>query len=211
MKKVFIFDLDGTLVDSLEPIIKGLYEYFASLGIPCNEDTITKIISLGYDKSAEYFVELGVKGDPKDISKQMQNDAVLRYKTSVFTKPFVNNYLQKLKSEGHNLYVLTASPHKLADPCLKNNGIFDLFDGIFTVGEDFAFTKSDTKLYIEVAKAIGVSPESINYFDDNLLAITNAATVGYTTYGIKDLQSEKTVEKLKETADYFISSFEQIL
>ncbi len=211
MQKVYMFDLDGTLVDSIGPVIKGLYDFFNSFNIPCNEEIITKVISLGYDKSAEYFVKLGIPGDPKEISAKMQNDAEERYKTSIFSKPFVNEYLQNLKKNGNKLYILTASPHKLCDPCLKNNGIFELFDGVLTVGEDFLFTKSDRRLFDEVAKAIGSLPGDIHYFDDNLLAIKNAKDAGFITYGIKDLQSDNTLRQIKETAEHFIDSFEQLM
>jgi HAD superfamily hydrolase (TIGR01509 family) len=211
MKKVYMFDLDGTLVDSIEPFIKGFYDFLGSYNIACNDEIVTKIISLGYDKGAEYFVELGVPEEPKELSIKMQQQALERYKTSIFTKPHVNEYLRKLKSDGHSLYVLTASPHLLADPCLKNNGIYELFDAVFTVGEDFLYTKSDPKLFKAVADKISATPSDINYFDDNLHAILNAKLNGFVTYAIKDLQSETNLKRLKENADYFISSFKELI
>ena len=103
--------------------------------------------------------------------------------------------------------MLTASPHIVTDICLKNNGVYDLFEKVWSV-EDFKMSKSDVNIFYKVASTIGCEPSCVNYFDDNLTAVTNSKKAGYKVYGIKDMQTAADLERIKELSDYFVESFE---
>ena len=209
--KIYVFDLDGTLVDSMPYFTKGILSIADDAGIKYGDELIRILTPLGYVGGAEYYVrELGVKDTVENIVKTIGDRLVYQYSNNVILKAGVREYLNKLKSEGARLFVLTASPHLVTDVCLKRNGVYDLFEKVWSV-EDFELTKSDTRLFYKVAEAIGCENSEINYFDDSLVALCNAKLSDYVTYGVYDAQTEEEVAKMKAEYDYYVGSFEDIL
>jgi len=211
MFKAAIFDLDGTLVDSMSRFSAGLLSILDERGIEYDFDEMVSILTpLGYPGSARYFISLGVEGTVEEICEKMADNLIAEYSNNIYTKPFVKEYLEKLKAEGIRLFVLTASPHAVTDPCLKHNGIYDLFETVWSV-EDFSLTKNDLSLFEAVAAHIGVSSEEILYFDDNHTAVKNAKLSGYYSVGVRDIQSAEEIDFIKTTADKFIENFGEML
>ena len=164
----------------------------------------------GYKGTAEYFISIGVKGTVEELIKQMSDNLINEYTNNIYLKPFVKEYLLKLKSEGYSLYVLTASPHCVTDPCLKHNEVYDLFTEVWSV-EDFGIPKTEIKLFYDVAEKLDCKPEEILFFDDNDTAVVNSVKAGYKTIGVRDTQTEKQIDLIKKTASRFIESFEEML
>lgn len=210
-RKIYVFDLDGTLVDSMPYFTKGILSIADDAGIKYGPELIRILTPLGYVGGAEYYVrELGVKDSVENIVKTIGDRLVYEYSNNVVLKPGVDEYLRKLKSEGGRLFVLTASPHLVTDVCLKRNGVYDLFEQVWSV-EDFKLTKSDTRLFYRVSEAIGYENGEINYFDDSLVALENAKKSGYITYGVYDAQTEEEVAKMKREYDRYVKSFEELI
>lgn len=210
MRKVYVFDLDGTLVDSMPYFTKGILSILDDAGIAYEPELINVVTPLGYTKSAELYVTMGVKDDVDTIVRNIEKKLVVEYSENVKLKTGVGDYLKRLYSEGARLFVLTASPHIVTDICLKNNGVYGLFEQVWSV-EDFKMSKSDVAIFHKVAETIGCDVSNVNYFDDNLTAVTNSKKAGYYVYGIKDMQSEYDIEKIKELSDCFVESFEDML
>ena len=118
--------------------------------------------------------------------------------------------MTRLHAEGARLFVLTASPHLVTDVCLKKNGIWELFEQVWSV-EDFGLSKSDTPLFFEVAKRIGCERGDVHYFDDSLIALANAKRSDYRTYAVYDAQTPDEVERMKREHDVFVASFCDLL
>lgn len=211
MKKVYIFDLDGTLVNSMPYYTKGTLSVLDDEGIPYEPELINVLTPLGYTKTAEYYIEkMGVKGTVEEIVERLKKKLVYEYTYNIKLKPFVGEYLRKLKAEGAHLYVLTASPHIVTDVCLQRNGVYDLFDEVWSV-EDYGLSKSGTELFFKVAERIGCEMADVNYFDDNTIAVTNAHKAGYKVYGVLDIQPAAEVEIVKQNCDVFVETFEQLM
>lgn len=210
MSDIYGFDLDGTLVDSMQYYVQGLLKILDSAGIPYSDDIVNIITPLGYIKSAEYFISLGVKGTVEELVAQMREYLVHEYSENIKLKPFAGEYLRKLKAQGARLFVLTASPHIVTDICLKNNGVYDLFEKIWSV-EEFGLAKTDTRIFLEAARLMGCEPSEVNYFEDNKVAVINATKAGFNTFAIKDRQSESDLCEIKKTAKHFINSYEELL
>ena len=210
MKKYCVFDLDGTLVDSMDEWANKMLDILKEDGIDYPENIISIITPLGYLESAKLYSKMGVKGNLDEIVDRMCSYAVDAYANRIVTKPYVTEYLHKLKAEGHILAVLTASPHYTVDVCLKRNGIYDLFEKVFTV-DDFGLVKAQPEIYFETAKALGTDVSQITFFDDNLTALLTAKKAGLECVGVYDKASDNDTEKIKETADRYIRSFEEIL
>lgn len=211
MNRVCIFDLDGTLIDSMAYFARGLLSILDEEGVPYGDEMVGIVTPRGYTKSAEYYIEnLGVKDTVENLVHRMEQKLVPAYSHEIKLKPFVKEYLLKLKAEGAKLYVLTASPHIVTDACLKNNGVFDLFDQVWSV-EDFGLSKAGTALFYKVAETIGRETADIEFYDDNLTAVSNAVRAGHKVYGIKDQQSAEDLELVKKRCHVFVESFEALL
>ena len=211
-EKVYVFDLDGTLVDSMPYFTKGILSIADDAGIDYGPDLIKILTPLGYVKGAEYYVnELGINDSVENIVEKVRKRLYYEYANNIYLKPGVNDYLRKLADQGARLFVLTASPHLVTDVCLQHNGVYNLFEQVWSV-EDYGKSKSDTAIFYEVADKIGVPNEQVHYFDDSLIALENAKKSGYITYGVYDAQSEDEVLRMRnELCDTVVMSFEQML
>ena len=211
MKKIAMFDLDGTLVNSMSRFSAGILTILDENGITYDTDEMISITTpLGYKGTAEYFISIGVKGTVEELIKQMSDNLINEYTNNIYLKPFVKEYLLKLKSEGYSLYVLTASPHCVTDPCLKHNEVYDLFTEVWSV-EDFGIPKTEIKLFYDVAEKLDCKPEEILFFDDNDTAVVNSTKAGYKSVGVRDNQTYEQIEIIKNNAARFIESFEELL
>ena len=210
MSEIFVFDLDGTLVDSMSYFAAGLLKILDEAGIPYDDGIVETITPLGYVASAELFRSMGVEATVEEMVAQMKENLVYEYSNNIKLKPYVGDFLRQLKMQGARLFVLTASPHVVTDICLKNNGVYDLFEQIWSV-DDFGMTKSELELFDAVAKKIDCKPQEINYFEDNLTAVTNAALSQYKVYGVLDKQQPEDIEQIKELSDIFVYSYKDLL
>ena len=210
MSNIYVFDLDGTLIDSMAYYVRGLLKILDDAGIKYGDEMVNIITPLGYTKSAEYFINMGIDRTVEELVAEMQKNLVHEYSENIKLKPFVGEYLRKLKAEGARLFVLTASPHIVTDICLKKNGVYDLFEKIWSV-EEFGLAKTDTRIFHEAARLIGCDVSEVNYFEDNMVAVCNATAAGFNTYGVRDRQSEEDIEKIRKTVKHFINSFEELL
>jgi beta-phosphoglucomutase-like phosphatase (HAD superfamily) len=137
MHTTYIFDFDGTLVDSMPSWIGKILHVLKTCNVNYPENIAKIAVTLGDVGTARYFREnLGVKLSVEEIIALMDDFALPKYRDEIVLKDGVREYLELLRASGCSLNVLTASPHKMVDPCLMRNGVFDLFDNVWTC-EDF--------------------------------------------------------------------------
>ena len=210
MKKYCIFDLDGTLVDSMDEWAAKMLSILKSGGVPYPENIIQTITPLGDRKTAELFREMGVKGSTEEIIERMNSYAYEAYSKRIKLKPFVSEFLHKLCQNGHVCAVLTASPHVTTDICLKHNGVFGLFEKIYSVN-DFGLVKSQPEIYFKAAEGLGADISEITFFDDNAAALSAAKTAGLECIGVYDKYSDSDTDKIKKLADRYVKSFGELL
>ena len=207
----YIFDMDGTLIDSMPAYCGAMIRFLESNNIPYPEDIVKIITPLGVVGAAKYFTEKMKVDIPVDkICEAVLSDMYTAYAASIPAKDHVIPALQKLKSEGHSLSVLTASPHMTLDPCLKRLGIFELFDFVWSC-EDFGTTKSDVNIYHQAAKKLGTTAPECIFLDDNPGAVSTAKKSGMTVYGVYDASSEEYIDEMKKISDKYIYSFEELM
>jgi len=209
--ETYLFDFDGTLVDSMPAYVSIMKRILDENNISYNNDLIKVITTLGFMKTAEYFSkELGLKMPLEDIIKTMGSWAIDEYTYNIPAKKNVQKVLKQLKEEGVSLNVLTASPHLTLDPCLKRLGLYDLFDNVWSC-DDFLTTKADPEIYRMVAEKLGRNVEDILFFDDNYNADKTAKEAGLKVCGVYDETSEEYAKEIKDICDYYIYDFSEIL
>ena len=207
----YIFDMDGTLIDSMPAFCGAMIRFLDNNNIPYPHDIVKIVTPLGVIGSARYFVdELKVDIPVDKICEIVLADMYAAYTTTIPAKDAVIPALQKLKADGHSLSVLTASPHITMDPCLKRLGIFDLFDFVWSC-EDFGTTKSDINIYYEAAKKLGTTTSECIFLDDNPKVVSTAKKSGMTVYGVYDSSSEEYIDEMKQISDKYIYSFKELV
>lgn len=210
MTDICVFDLDGTLVDSMQRYARGILSVLEDEGISYEPDLIKVLTPLGYTKSAELYRTMGVPGTVEEIVRRIENKLVEQYANHIPLKAGVGDYLHKRKVEGAKLYVLTASPHIITDICLQHNGVYDLFDRVWSV-EDYGIPKGDVRVYEAVADRIGCSTSDITFFDDNLTALSTGKAAGCYCVAVYDRHTEEEFAALCAVGDRVIRSFEDLL
>ena len=208
---VAIFDMDGTLIDSMPYWARSVVQILDEEKVPYPDDIVRILTPLGYSSSAKYYIEtLGMEAEEDALVARMKANATPMYRDVIQLKPFVREYIEKLRSEGVTCCVLTASPHSSTDVCLKRNGIFDLFTQVWCT-DDFGLTKDNPAIYQEAADRLHVDVKDIRFFDDNLVALQTAKKAGMEVIGVHDASSDDDRAAIEATAHRYVTSFQELL
>ena len=202
----YIFDFDGTLVDSM-PVFSGkMLEIFRENNLPITDDTVKIITPLGYRGVAEYAIGLGMDSTVEDFIRKALSKMTQAYHYEIPAKAYVAEKLIALKAQGHSLNVLTASPHDVLDACLKRVGLYDLFDNVWSC-DDFSRTKADPQIYVETARRLNTTVAECTFVDDNVGAVSTARQAGMYAVGVFDESSADYVEEMRAASDLYIMDF----
>jgi len=208
--KTYLFDFDGTLVDSMPTYAAFMKRILDDNGIKYGADIMKIITPLGYHGTADYYInELGLKLTRDEAVGLMHKYALDAYTNTIPAKANVIETVRKLHSRGDCLNVLTASPHPMLDPCLKRLGIYDLFENVWSC-EDFSTTKADPKIYHMAAERIGVPADKVLFLDDNFNADKTAKDAGMLVCGVYDDTSAEYRDDMKALCDFYIDDFIQL-
>lgn len=206
-----IFDFDGTLADSMWVWDEVDRRWLAKRNIPFNEEYAETIAVLGFESGADYVVDFfNLDENPEDIIEEWKADAMEGYATGVKLKPGAKEFLQSLKAAGVPLAIATSLQRHLLEPCLNNNGVFDMFDTICVCDELKCGGKSNPAVYLEAAKRLHVDPERCLIFEDVVTAARSAKQTGAYVVGVYDAHKQQATDELREIVDYFIEGFENL-
>ena len=210
--KAYFFDVDGTLVDSMtrawnEVIIK----YLVDRNLLYPENLISQTVTKGFMGIANYYVNvLGAKDKPQDIYDFFMKNLEPLYVNELKLKRGAKNLIKSLKEKGYSVNVISGSPHRFVNPCLKRNGVYEYFDNVWSV-EDFSLSKDDVNLYLKLAKSVDVEPKNCTIIDDSVNAIKTAKLAGFYTVGMFEAIVEKQWGEVKANADETIFDFTELL
>ena len=133
----YLFDFDGTLVDSMPTYVSAMLKILDDNHIPYGDDIVKIITPLGVNGTADYYIhQLGIPLSKDSLISLMKQYMVDAYSYTIPAKENVPQVLLELKNRGANLNVLTASPHITLDACLKRLELWDLFDNVWSC-DDF--------------------------------------------------------------------------
>lgn len=208
-KPVYIFDLDGTLIDSMGVWSQNMLSLFTKFNITPPDNLIRTITPMSDVTIAAFLAECGIPMSPAEIQQYNRAVAQHAYSYEIPAKPTVVETVKTMKDMGVRMFVVTASPHVVLDPALKRLGIYDDFEGVWS-SDDFAYVKADTRLYPQLAARIGVRTDECVFIDDNPEVVKNAKKMGMTTIGIYDESSAAAQDVIKAHADLYILQMDEI-
>ena len=211
MQKVYIFDLDGTLVDSM-PVFSGVVLGFLDKnGISYPDDIVATLTPLGYIGAAQYISDRLSGGySAEEVYDCFKTETLRLYGSTVPLKANVKETLERLKAQGSRLNILTASPQIIVDICMKRLGVYDLFENVWSI-DAFGMTKAEEAIYVEAAKRLGVTPKECIMVDDNLNVLKTAKRAGMATIGVYDDSSKGVMEEMRAISDQYVVDFADLI
>ncbi len=206
-----IFDLDGTLLDSMGIWSQIDLEFLGKRGIPVPPDYMDALSALGIRRAAEYTIErFGFSEAPEEIMAEWFAMAVEAYSTGVALKPNAREYLLYLKERGIKLAIATASQEELFVPALCRNKVYELFDAVTTLKE-VSRGKGYPDIYLKAAEKLGLSSAECVVFEDIYAGIKGAKDGGFYVIGVEDSFSGYEKERMISEADLFITNFSELM
>lgn len=210
-QKGYLFDLDGTLLDSMGVWEQIDVDFLTRRNIPVPEDYAQAIAPMGFRRAAEYTIaRFGFSQSPEEIMEEWHQMAVEQYAHHLSLKPGAKEYLEELKQQSKPLAVVTASYPELYQPALERGGVLDLFDTIVTVNQ-VPRGKGFPDIYLEAAKRIQVPPQQCAVFEDITQGIQGAKAADCLAVAVYDSANRGQWDQTKALADLSIRSFEELL
>lgn len=205
--KYAIFDMDGTLLDSMHIWDTAAAAFLAMRGIVPKEFDLFR--KQGYNGGINYMIktyELDLTFD--EVLEGLQKILWFYYSEIAPIKPGVKEFLQTLKAGGARLAVATATERYLVEAALKRNGILKYFDCIFTTIE-VGKNKFEPDVFNLAAEALGAEGE-VFVFEDALYAIRTAKNAGYKVVAIEDYSANDDREEIKALADFYAEDYDRV-
>ncbi len=205
-----IFDLDGTLLDSM-PIWNGIGEkYLLSKGIAPQENLSKRFREMDLLQAAEYYRDrYGVTDGTQEIIHGIEGLIEHFYREEVTAKVGVKEFLERLKAANVRMCVATANSRELAIAALKRCGLCDYFEAIFTTN-DMECGKNCPAIYDKALAFLGLQKSEVIVFEDALHAIETAAKAGYTVAAVQDNSAKADEGEIMRTADFYISDYREV-
>lgn len=205
--KACIFDMDGTLVDSLGMWSDIDRRFFERYGMETPADYEIKINHMSFLEMAQFTKEeYQIPDSVETITELWTEWSKEEYESEIQAKPGAQELLQFLKEQGIPLSLATTNRKELYEPCLRRNHLYSYFDYIMNVNE-INSAKSEPKIYQLLAVKMNVKPEETLVFEDILIAVNTAHQAGFKVAAVYDKRNERDQQKIKTLSDFYFKSF----
>jgi len=203
-----IFDMDGTLLDSM-PIWRDLgTSVLRGLGIEPEPETSEMLKTLSLRHGIAYCKEhYHLPQTEEELIGRVVGRVADFYQNEVQAKPGVEKFLSLLKMEGVWMYVATATDRPLAEAALRRAGIDHYFRGLITVAEVGVGKRDSAEIYERAMRRLQSNKKDTVVFEDAFHAIRTAKAAGFRVAAVYDASEEANQPAIREMADYYIRSF----
>jgi HAD superfamily hydrolase (TIGR01509 family) len=206
--KAAIFDVDGTLLDSMGLWHQVDVDFFASRGLELPDDYERAVCAMKPMECARYTIDrFRLHDRPEALVRLWNQMAMTAYATSVKPKPGAVEYVCYLKDTGASLAVATSLTPAMRDAALRHIGIAEYFDEAVSVEQTTSVDKSRPEVYLFAASALGVGPEDCTVFEDLLVGMKAAKTAGMRVWAVRDEYAKTDCVAIRRVADGVIDDF----
>lgn len=208
MKKGAIFDLDGTLVNSMKVWENADYALAEKYGFEPDQEYWDRVTTCSFLEGAAYITERFKLGKTaQEIADELYAVALDYYKHEIGLKKGADVLLKKLKADGFKIAIATSNVEEMTYAVLKANNIFEYIDA-YAYCDSVGKNKSFPNVYTAAAKALGLTPDECYVFEDVPYALEGAKKAGAETIGVYDSYSADKEEEMRTKADRYIMSLE---
>ena len=206
-KNYAIFDMDGTLIDSMAFWKNLATEYLTSKGVTeIPGGLLERIKPMTMSESAELFkLAFGLTGDVEAQMNAMMED---HYRNDIPLKPGVRKYLLNQHLQGVRMCVASATAEHLMESCLTRLGVRQYFEFLLSC-ETVGAGKRSPLVYQEAAKRLDAAPGEIAVYEDALYAVQTAKDAGFHVVGVYDDSAAGNWQTIAKIADEIIINWEE--
>jgi len=205
-----IFDVDGTLLDSMHVWREAGEMYLGSLNIEAEAGLGDRLFTMSLEGAADYMRENYHLGQSREaIIAEVIRLVEEQYFYKIPLKSGVREFLAFLKEHDIPMAVATSSDRRVVEAAFRRLGVSGYFGKIFTCSEIGA-GKDKPDIYLKAAKYLGVPPENIWVFEDAFHAAQTAKRAGFCVAGVYDTSSARQQDKLIETVDIYVRSLKAL-
>ena len=209
--KAVLFDLDGTLVDSMWMWTDIDVEYLGKYGYELPPELQKDIEGMSFSETAAYFKErFSIPLSLDEIKERWNEMAMDKYLHHVPLKEGALEFLEQLRTEGIRAGIATSNSRQLVDSVLKARGIDRYFSSVVT-GCEVKAGKPAPDIYLQAARNLGVSPEACMVFEDVPAGIRAGKRAGMTVTAVADEFSAGLSDEKRRLADYYIEDYRAML
>ena len=206
-----LFDLDGTLIDSMWIWEQIDDEFLGEYGFVVPEDLHDEIEGMSFSETAVYFKNRFLLPLSLEEIKHIWNDMAMdKYLNVVPLKPGILEFLEWLKARGIPAGIATSNSRELVDGVLVARGIEEYFSSVVT-GCEVNAGKPAPDIYLHVAGALSVPPSACMVFEDIPAGILAGKRAGMTVTAVEDDFSAALREEKKRLSDYYIRDYRELL
>lgn len=210
-RKAVLFDLDGTLVDSMWVWRNIDIDFLSAIGQELPADLQKCIEGMSFTETAEYFKKrFSIDDDVENIKKKWNQMAYDKYTSEVKLKKGAKEFLARLKSDGIRIGIASSNSVTLIEGALKAEGVLEYFDAI-TTGCEAGAGKPAPDIYLLAAKKVGIAPSECLVFEDIPMGIMAGNSAGMTTVAVEDDYSHGMRKEKERLAKYFIEDYTEIV
>ncbi len=210
-REAVIFDLDGTLVDSMWMWTDIDIEYLSRFGKPFSRALQKTIEGMSFTETAIYFKEhFSIPDSIEQIKGDWVSMSVEKYKHEVPLKPHAGEFLRELKKRGIRTGIATSNYKEMVDACLDSLSIRGLLDVVCTACE-VKRGKPSPDIYLYAADKLKVDPGRCLVFEDIPAGIRAGKAAGMLVGAVADEFSRDMEPEKKELSDFFIEDYSVFL
>jgi HAD superfamily hydrolase (TIGR01509 family) len=208
--KAVIFDVDGTLIDSMWIWRQVDIEFLGKRGIPLPERLQAEIEGMSYSETAIYFkARFDLPDSLEEIKEEWRLMAEDYYKFHIKLKSGAKEFLKLLYDKDYPIGIATSNSRELVDNMLENHDIRQYFSIIRTSCE-VDKGKPHPDVYLKVAEDMGLEPRHCLVFEDTVSGVMAAKSAGMKVFAMADEVSEESKDKLIEMTEGYIHSFDEV-
>ena len=207
-----IFDMDGTLLDSMPTWRELGPAFLREAGIPATPEQEQMLRTMTDHEVIPYLREVcGLPWSEQEIMDKIIARMEDFYSTAVRPKPGLEKFLSILKMEGVWMYVATATHRRLTEKALKTAGIDHYFRGIVTSAEAGTHKRDSADIYEMAMRRLQSNKRDTVVFEDALHAIRTAKAAGFRVAGVYEATAEQDQPEIQRLCDYYIRSYEELV
>jgi len=208
-----IFDMDGTLLDSMPGWASLGPTLLRRHGLEPPEDLRGMVKSLTAGQAAQqvYVERFHIADTAQQVLEEVDRIMLEFYRTRAPLKPGAGAYLDFLAGRGVKMYIATSTDAHLARAALEHAGIAHHFSGILTSAEVGGNKATSPEIFEQAMARMGGSKADTVIFEDSFYAVRTAAAAGFRCIGIADADSTRSREGMRELCERFVFSFEELM
>lgn len=205
-----IFDMDGTLVDSMGAWHDDAVRYLKKLGIEAEPGLGDRMFTLNSRTGAQYILDHYPVGKTlEEVMAGLAGEMADFYANEAELKPGAREILERFRARGIPMAVVTSTDGANTRMALRRTRILSYFDGVYNAG-DLGMPKTEPDIFLLAASDLGAEPEKTWVFEDGLYAVRTAGRAGFPTVGVYDRISEDDQEDLEKESDLYVREMTEL-